>query len=256
MRNIAEERCPNRREDDAHGPPWRSRLGSAIVELQLGWYGLDHRLEQVGDLFLSAESRAALARVDPVAQVPVLVLEDGRVVTESAAITLLLADLTGSDALVPGAGTASAGRSAAGAGACFESSRVRRVIPGSSASGSRPSTSISRCSPAGSPAPAGSPRGHRSPGRSVRRSGARRRSPPSPSVTFRTHERAQRQPMNGLVVVVSRDSWAILSSSASGVARGGFGGAAGRWLGCSAGLAWERLWGQDSFRWRKRVLTP
>ncbi len=104
--------------------------------------------------------------------------------------------------------------------------------------------------------------------------------------------------MNGLVVVVSRDSWAISSLSASGVARGGFGGAAGRWFGCSGGLEGpepghvvsegvpeahdyslldaaheqaaamgdfdlacqprhlDRLWGQDSFRGPKRVLTP
>ncbi len=87
-------------------PGW----GSAIVELQLGWYGLDYCFERVGDLFLSAESRAALERVNPLAQVPVLRLEDGRVMTESAAITLLLADLTGSDALVPGAGAAERAR--------------------------------------------------------------------------------------------------------------------------------------------------
>lgn len=79
-------------------PGW----GSAIVELQLGWYGLDYRFERVGDLIASAESRAALAPVNPVAQVPTLILEDGRVMTESPAITLLLADRTGRDDLVPG----------------------------------------------------------------------------------------------------------------------------------------------------------
>ncbi|MEZ5903853.1 MAG: hypothetical protein R3C69_01635 [Geminicoccaceae bacterium] len=42
-------------------PGW----GSAIVELQLGWYGLDYRFEPVGDLIRSAESRAALAPVNP-----------------------------------------------------------------------------------------------------------------------------------------------------------------------------------------------
>jgi GST-like protein len=78
-------------------PGW----GSAIIELQLAWYGLDHRVEQVGDLFKSAAAREALARVNPLAQIPTLVLDDGRVMTESAAITLHLADLTGRDDLVP-----------------------------------------------------------------------------------------------------------------------------------------------------------
>jgi GST-like protein len=40
--------------------------------------------------------------LNPLAQVPVLVLPDGQVMTESAAITLHLADLTGRDSLVPG----------------------------------------------------------------------------------------------------------------------------------------------------------
>ncbi len=83
-------------------PGW----GSAIVELQLGWYGLDYRFELVGDLVRSAESRAALMPVNPLAQVPTLVLEDGRVMTESAAITLFLADRSGLDDLVPGAAAA------------------------------------------------------------------------------------------------------------------------------------------------------
>lgn len=83
-------------------PGW----GSAIVELQLGWYGLDYRFERVGDLIRSAASRAALEQINPIAQVPTLVLEDGRVMTESAAITLLLADRAGSGDLVPGAETA------------------------------------------------------------------------------------------------------------------------------------------------------
>jgi GST-like protein len=80
-------------------PGW----GSAIVEPQLGWLGLDYRFERVGDLIRSAASRAALEPLNPLAQVPTLVLEDGRVMTESAAITLFLADRTGSDDLVPGA---------------------------------------------------------------------------------------------------------------------------------------------------------
>ena len=45
-----------------------------------------------------------LARVNPLAQIPTLVLPDGSVMTESAAITLHLADVTGSSELVPFAG--------------------------------------------------------------------------------------------------------------------------------------------------------
>lgn len=79
-------------------PGW----GSMYVEAQLDWYGLPYRFESVGDLFASAEARAALARVNPVAQVPTLVLADGQVMTESAAMTLHLADLARDDSLVPG----------------------------------------------------------------------------------------------------------------------------------------------------------
>lgn len=82
-----------------HGNPgW----GSAIVEAQLAFHGLPFRVENAGDLFESAAAREKLRPLNPLAQVPVLVLPDGRVLTESAAITLFLADLTGSDALVPG----------------------------------------------------------------------------------------------------------------------------------------------------------
>lgn len=79
-------------------PGW----GSAIVEAQLVFYGLPFRFEATGDLFDSEEARAKLRPLNPVAQVPTLVLPDGQVMTESAAITLHLADLTGRDGLVPG----------------------------------------------------------------------------------------------------------------------------------------------------------
>jgi GST-like protein len=78
-------------------PGW----GSAIVEAQLDWYGLPYDFERVGNLFKSAEGRQRLSAVNPLAQVPTLVLADGAVLTESAAITLHLAELTGSDSLVP-----------------------------------------------------------------------------------------------------------------------------------------------------------
>ena len=81
-----------------HGRPgW----GSAIVEAQLTWYGLPFRIEDSGDLLASAAARDALRPLNPLAQVPVLVLPAGGTMTESAAITLHLADLTGRDDLVP-----------------------------------------------------------------------------------------------------------------------------------------------------------
>jgi GST-like protein len=81
-------------------PGW----GSAIVEAQLAWYGLPLAIEDLDDLFKSADARAKLQPANPLAQVPTLILPDGQVMTESAAITLHLADVTGSRELVPGSG--------------------------------------------------------------------------------------------------------------------------------------------------------
>jgi len=81
-------------------PGW----GSVLVEAQLAWYGLPFVIEEVDDLFASAAARERLATVNPVAQVPTLVLPDGEMMTESAAITLYLADTAGSTALVPAPG--------------------------------------------------------------------------------------------------------------------------------------------------------
>ena len=75
--------------------------GSTIVEAQLEWYGLPFDFEPVGDLIRSPDTRAKLEKVNPLAQVPTLVMPDGSVMSESAAITILLADLTGEDSLVP-----------------------------------------------------------------------------------------------------------------------------------------------------------
>jgi len=81
-------------------PGW----GSVIVEAQLAWYGLDYAVEDIDDLFKSAEARARLQPFNPLAQVPTLLLPGGEVMTESAAITLYLADVAASDALVPAPG--------------------------------------------------------------------------------------------------------------------------------------------------------
>ncbi len=78
-------------------PGW----GSAIVEAQLVHYGLPFGFIAVGNLFADAAAQARLRPLNPVVQVPTLVLPDGQVMTESAAITLHLADRTGRDDLVP-----------------------------------------------------------------------------------------------------------------------------------------------------------
>src|SRR5438445_2280234 len=79
----------------------RAGWGSTIVEAQLVWYGLPFTFEPVDDLFKSPDARKKLEKVNPLAQVPTLVMPDGQIMSESAAITLLLADLTGKDSLVP-----------------------------------------------------------------------------------------------------------------------------------------------------------
>lgn len=79
-------------------PGW----GSVIIEAQLAWYNLDFNYIETGDLFQNTEAREKLSKINPLAQIPTLVLENQKVMTESAAITLYLADLTQSNDLVPG----------------------------------------------------------------------------------------------------------------------------------------------------------
>lgn len=79
-------------------PGW----GSAIVEAQLAAYGLDYDLLDAGDLFADADALKQMRVVNPLGQIPALELPSGTVMTESAAITLHLADLTASTLLVPG----------------------------------------------------------------------------------------------------------------------------------------------------------
>jgi GST-like protein len=82
----------------------RAGWGSALVEYQLAWYRHPCELEDVEDLFQSEDARTAVRTFNPVAQIPTLVLDDGTVLTESAAITLWLAERIGSQELVPGPG--------------------------------------------------------------------------------------------------------------------------------------------------------
>jgi GST-like protein len=78
-------------------PGW----GSVIVEAQLAALDLPFEYEEVADLFESEQARRDLARINPLSQVPTLLLPDGSVLTESVAITLHLADATGRDDFVP-----------------------------------------------------------------------------------------------------------------------------------------------------------
>ncbi len=87
-------------------PGW----GSVLSEAQLAWYGLPYTVVDVENPFKSAAAREAIAAYNPLAQLPTLILPDGAVMTESAAITLYLAETTGSDALVPGPGEAERGK--------------------------------------------------------------------------------------------------------------------------------------------------
>ncbi|NJM82368.1 MAG: glutathione S-transferase family protein [Tabrizicola sp.] len=80
-------------------PGW----GSAIVEAQLAVYGLPYELVAAGGTSDPAAVQEAMRGVNPVLQVPALILPGGELMTETAAMTLYLADMTGSDTLVPGA---------------------------------------------------------------------------------------------------------------------------------------------------------
>lgn len=77
-------------------------FGSALVEAQLDLYPLPYTREVLDNPFESAAARARIAELNPAGQLPVLVLPSGEAMTESAAITLHLADLARSDRLVPG----------------------------------------------------------------------------------------------------------------------------------------------------------
>jgi GST-like protein len=78
-------------------PGW----GSVLVETQLVWYGLPYERVPVANFYEDDAARAAFAPINPAGQLPALILPDKRIMTESAAITLYLADVAKSDALVP-----------------------------------------------------------------------------------------------------------------------------------------------------------
>jgi GST-like protein len=80
--------------------------GSVLTEAQLDWYGLSYDFVDAGDLFAEPQARKKITKINPLAQLPTLILPDGQVMTETAAITLHLADATGSFDLVPEPGDA------------------------------------------------------------------------------------------------------------------------------------------------------
>ena len=73
-------------------PGW----GSVLVEAQLAWYGLAFETIEVGDVFTSTgRARRSLCTTQSARRrCRSLILPDGEVMTESAAITLHLADAT------------------------------------------------------------------------------------------------------------------------------------------------------------------
>ena len=78
-------------------PGW----GSVLAEAMLAWCAAPVRIEDVAGFDRDGPSRDRLLAVNPLAQVPTLVLPDGTVMTESAAIALLLSELHPEAGLAP-----------------------------------------------------------------------------------------------------------------------------------------------------------
>jgi GST-like protein len=77
--------------------------GSVLAEAALTWIGEPYRAVEIGET--DPEGWARLRRVNPLGQLPTLVLADGTLLTESAAIMLWAGDRAPSSGLVPPAGT-------------------------------------------------------------------------------------------------------------------------------------------------------
>lgn len=76
---------------------------SAIIEAELVLAGLPHAIEEI-DYTQHGPGRERLKALNPLAQVPTLLLPDGTVMTESAAMTLHIADVAPQAGLVPPVG--------------------------------------------------------------------------------------------------------------------------------------------------------
>ena len=84
--------------------------GSALIEAQLVWYGLAFDYVEAGNLFEDDAALLSIKELNPAGQVPVLLLPNGDVMTESAAITLWLSENEERDDLVPAPGSAERAR--------------------------------------------------------------------------------------------------------------------------------------------------
>jgi GST-like protein len=82
-------------------PGW----GSALVEAMLALCSAPVRIEDVTGFDKPGPARDRLLRVNSLGQVPVLLLPEGTVMTESAAIALLLSERYPQSGLAPAAGT-------------------------------------------------------------------------------------------------------------------------------------------------------
>ncbi|MBK8456819.1 MAG: glutathione S-transferase family protein [Phyllobacteriaceae bacterium] len=78
----------------------RPGSGSAAVEAMLELTGVNHQTIDVGKA--DAEALAKLRALNPLCQVPTLVLPSGEIMTESAAMLVFLADLAPKSGLAPG----------------------------------------------------------------------------------------------------------------------------------------------------------
>lgn len=82
-------------------PGW----GSAIAELMLTWCGAPFDMVDVEGFDRPGPARERLLKLNPLAQVPTLVLPTGEVMTESAAIALLLSETYPDAGLAPPPGS-------------------------------------------------------------------------------------------------------------------------------------------------------
>lgn len=91
---------PRRRDGTMYTLYATPGTGSALSEIMLAIAGVPYAVKSV-DVWESPTDRELLQRLNPLTQVPVLVLPDGTVMTESAAITLHLADVAPEAGLAP-----------------------------------------------------------------------------------------------------------------------------------------------------------
>ena len=81
-------------------PGW----GSVLAEAALVWCGWPYMFENIAGFAEPGPARDRLLAINPLAQVPTLVLPGGAILTESAAIGLYLADQAPAAGLMPPAG--------------------------------------------------------------------------------------------------------------------------------------------------------